>query len=192
MKPNISKPSQEDVLNAFAVEPNPGPETLDRYLRNYPECTADLVELSRDLLQPMVGAAGPLSEKDKAMIDAAWKRHQEAALAARADPFAVLTVFGLREIARVLGVRRQIVAAFRERKVIVASVPQPFLARLASALSTTVGRLTEFLTAPPTPSPALSYKADGKPSVAGPATFEQLLVDSGVPEAERAKLMAGD
>ncbi len=192
MKTNTSRPSREDVLNAFAVEPDAGPAILARYVRDYPEFKAELADLSQELQQPITELAGPLSPQDQARINSAWKRHHEAVLAGRADPFAALTTSGLREVARVLGVPRLIVTAFREHKVLVDSVPQHILGRLASCLSITPGRLTQVLAAPLAPAHARSYKADEKPSVAGAVTFEQLLIDAGVPPAERAKLMAGE
>ena len=44
-----SAPSREDVLDAFAVEPNHERNTLERYLRDYPQYAAELVDLSREL-----------------------------------------------------------------------------------------------------------------------------------------------
>jgi hypothetical protein len=191
MKPNASKP-REDVLNAFAVEPDPSADTLDRYVREYPEYAVDLKELSQELLAPVTEATGPLSAEDTAFIDKAWKRHQAVALSVQADPFAAVTVSVLREVANTLGIRRSVLTAFRERKVIFSSVPQAFLLRLASALNTPADALTKFLKLSPNPQPAFSYKADQKPKESGPVTFEQLLIESGMPEAERAKLMASE
>ena len=190
MKSTPSQFSREDVLDAFAVEQNTGPETLKRYVRDYPEYAADLKELSQALSQPMAEQTGPLSEADKALIDKAWKRYQAAVPAARVDPFAAVTISVLREVANVLGIRRSVLTAIRERRVIFASVPQAFLSRLASALNAPVDALIEFLKAPPSQKPALSYKSDQKPNESIQVTFEQLLIESGMPEAERAKLMA--
>ena len=131
----------------------------------------------------MTEATGPLSAEDIAFIDKAWKRHQAVALAVRANPFAAVTVSVLREVANTLGIRRSVLTAFRERKVIFSSVPQAFLLRLASALNTPADALTKFLKLSPNPQPACSYKADQKPKDSGPVTFEQLLIESGMPEA---------
>lgn len=187
MKMNTPKHSLEDVLSAFAVEPNLGAETLTSYIREYPEYTVALNELSQELLQPVTEVTGPLSAEDKTLVDNAWTRYQKAV---RPDPFAALTVSSLREIAKALEIPRNVLMAFRERRVVIASVPQPFLARLASALGTAVDRLTESLTLPTTQN-AWSYKADEKPEETGPVSFEQLLIDAGVPETERTKLMSG-
>ncbi len=79
--------------------------------------------------------------------------------------------------------------ALRDRKVIFASVPQPFLTQLASALNTPVDALVKFLKLPPIQQPAFSHKADEKPKETEPVTFEQLLIQAGVPEDKRAKLL---
>jgi len=189
MNPQPNKFSLEDVLNAYAVEPDHGPETLERYIQDYPDYATDLRDLSQELLQPIVEMTGPLPPEDRALIDSAWKRHLAAAPAVCVDPFAELTVSALREIANMLGVGRSILMAFRDRKVIFASVPQPFLAQLASAVNTPVDALAKFLQLPPVQQPAFSHKADEKPKETAPVTFEQLLIQAGVPEDKRAQLL---
>jgi hypothetical protein len=191
MKPQPNKFCLEDVLNAYAVEPDHDPETLDRYIKDYPDYAADLKGLSHELLQPIVEMTGPLSAEDEALIGSAWKKHLAAAPTVCADPFAALTVSTLREIANMLGIGRSILMAFRDRKVIFASVPQPFLTQLATALNTSVDALAQFLKLPPIQQPAFSHKADEKPKETEPVTFEQLLIQAGVPEEKRAKLTVG-
>lgn len=51
MKPNASKP-REDVLNAFAVEPDPSADTLDRYVREYPEYAVDPSQAHQKCVKP--------------------------------------------------------------------------------------------------------------------------------------------
>lgn len=192
MKPTTPQPSRDDVLDAFAVEQDIGRETLERYLRDYPQYAAELVDLSRELSRVIVEDDEPLSAEDLALVDAAWRRHLEAAPMPIVDPIATLSVAESRTIARDLGVPRQIITAFRERKVIVASVPRRFLAHLASAVNSTVEAIESALAFPPLQSPARSYKADERPRTETPVTFEQLLIDAGVPEEKRALLMADD
>lgn len=192
MSPAPSKPSREDVLDAFAVESDTGRNTLERYLRDYPEFAAELVDLSRELSRVLVEDEEPLSAEDESLIKVAWQRHMEAASRAISDPLAALSVAELREVARSLDVPRQVVTAFRERRVIVGSVPRRFLARLAATVNSTVDLLTSALALQPTPSLARSYKSDSKPGADAPVTFERLLIDAGVPGEKRAQLMAED
>lgn len=191
MTPSASQP-REDVLDAFAVEPDAGRATLERYLRNYPEYAAELVDLSRELSRGVCEDEEPLSTEDQALIDTAWRRHLEAAPKVVADPLAALSVAEFREVARHLGVRQQVITAFRERRVIVASVPRRFMVRFAAAVNSTVDLLASALALPPAPSLARNYKSDAKPEAGAPVTFERLLIDAGVPDEERALLMADD
>ena len=203
----IPSPTREEVLDAFAVEPNPGRETLERYLRAYPALAADLVDLARELSRPIPQDAAPLSAEDSARVDAAWLRHR--AVVARGasaaplavpsevrspavDPFASLAIDDLRRVARELGVPRQVVTAFRERRVDIASVPGAFLARLASALHSTREVIAATLSQPAGLSPGWSYKADTKPSADDRIPFERLLRDAGVADTERDALLRDD
>ena len=82
-----SAPSREDVLDAFAVEPNHERNTLERYLRDYPQYAAELVDLSRELSRVIFENKEPLSAEDQTLIEGAWRRHLEAAPKAIVDPF---------------------------------------------------------------------------------------------------------
>jgi hypothetical protein len=189
---SASRPSLEDVLNAFAVEDAGDKGVLARYLKDFPEYAEDLIDLSREVHRAPSEGEPELSVHDKSRIEAAWRRFSERAPAAIADPLAALSVSEIRQVAAALGVKRQILAALREHRVIVASIPTRFLSRLATAAKTTVDQLREALSVPLTLSPARSYKSDAAPEAGGPVTFERLLVDAGHSEAERAALMSED
>lgn len=190
MSPAIRQPSREDVLGAFAVEPRSDRQTLERYLREFPTFASELVELSRELTRDLCEDEAPLSTEDQRQVDAAWLRHVDAAPKSIADPLASLSAATLRDVAKQLDVPRQVVTAFRERRVIVTSVPRPFLARFAKALNSAIDDLVGALSLQPAPTMARSYKADGKPGANAPVTFEQLLIDAGVPDDRRASLMS--
>lgn len=183
-------PSKHDVLDAFAVEPDPGRETLERYLRTYPQYASELVELSRELTRRYPPDETPLSAEDQAKIDAAWLRHAAAAPAAIADPFAALSVQELRGVAKRLDVPRQVLTAFRNRRVQLSTVPRRFLARLAEATNSSLDQLVDALSSPRSSEFARSYKSDQKPTASDAVNFEQVLIDAGVPEEKRAQLMS--
>jgi hypothetical protein len=177
------------VLDAFAVESEPGRSTLERYLRLYPEYAGELIDLSRELSSESYEDAAPLSAADQALIDAAWSQHAKAVPAAASDPFAALTVDDWRTVAQVLDVPRQVVTALRERQVSLVSIPRRFLAMLAEAMRSSVAQLESSWE----PAPLLvarSYKADNKPTAGEQVTFEQVLIDAGVPAEKRARLLA--
>src|SRR6266498_319946 len=127
MKRSSSNPSSEDVLYAFSVEQRHDRETFERYLKSYPEYAGELADLLRELSRQVKEDTEPLSAEDSARIDAAWKRYVSAVSASCAiNPFSSLAPERLREIALSLGVPRQVITAFRERKVVAESVPGRF------------------------------------------------------------------
>ena len=188
MSPAGGRPSRESVLDAFAVESEPGRSTLERYLRLYPEYAGELIDLSRELSREACDDAVPLSGADQALIDAAWSQHA-AAFPAAADPFVALTVDDWRAVARGLDVPRQVVTALRERRVSLVSIPRRFLQRFAEAARSSVAQL-EASWGPGQLTGARSYKADSKPTAGEQVSFEQVLIDAGVPAEKRAQLLA--
>jgi hypothetical protein len=190
MSPPTSEATREEVLDAFAVEPTHGRETLARYLREYPQFALELVDLSRELSRAIIEDNEPLSEADASWIDAAWKRHVEAAPPAVSDPFAVLSVNELREVAARLGVPRQVITAFRERRVDMTTVPRPFMSTFAELMKTALEPFIAVLSGPPQASFARSFKSNERPEVAARASFEQILIDAGVSAEKRSSLLA--
>ncbi|MHA6821389.1 hypothetical protein ACQUKI_07555 [Ralstonia pseudosolanacearum] len=128
-----------------------------------------------------------LAKSSSRAIESALQRHHEAlASAAILDN---LPVAKQREIAAVLGVPRSVITAFRERKVIAASIPRLFMRRFAATLGGSVKALLECLALPSGGQLAHSYKSETKPNTQLQATFEQLLIDAQVPPEKRAELM---
>lgn len=191
MSAHTPKLSCDQVLELFAMEPDSGGQTLQRYLREYPEYATQLVDLSQEIFRFSIQDESPLSVEDQMRIDTAWSRIQSAPSKVATDPFAELSVPKLREIAQTLNVPRQVITAFRERTVIVASVPKRFLARLADLVGSRVQDLLDTLALPPQQL-ARSYKADGKPNEAVRVTFEQLLSDAGLSDEGIELLLADD
>lgn len=81
--------------------------------------------------------------------------------------------------------------AFKERTVVVGSIPQRFLSRLAELLQSSVQQLTTSLEQQPM-AVAGSYKSDGKPSNVEKISFEQTLRDADLSEEDIATLMEED
>jgi len=188
VSPGGERPSRESVLDAFAVEREPGRSTLERYLRLYPEYAGELIDLSRELSREIPEDIAPLSATDQALIDAAWLQHAKAMPAAPVDPFAALTVDDWRAVAKRLDVPRQVVTALRERRVSLVSIPRGFLARLAEAMCSSVEQLEASWRLAQL-SGVRSYKADSKPVIGEQVSFKQVLIDAGVPPERRARLM---
>jgi len=182
------RPSREMVLDAFAVESAPDRSTLGRYLRLYPEYAAELIDLSRELSRETQDDTAPLSAADHALLDAAWGQHAAARPAAPAAATA-LTADDWRAVAQRLEIPRQVVTALRERRVLLVSIPRQFFQKFAEAIGSTITQLEASWDAAHL-SAARSYKADGKPEVGEQVTFEQVLIDAGVPAEKRDKLLA--
>lgn len=182
----------EDVLDAFAVEPNHDRETLERYLREYPDFALALIDLSRELSRSAFAGEEELSADDFARINSAWTTHVSSAPHADADPLSSLSVSELRELAKNMDVPRQVISAFREKRVVLLSVPKGFLTKMAYALKCAYEALESSLSPEPTFSAGRSHKSDVKPTSDTLTTFEQLLIDAEVPPEKRQMLMADD
>ena len=191
MSTHLPKLSLDQVLESFAMEHDADGQALRRYLQEYPEYSPQLVDLSQEIFRFDILDESPLSMEDQMRIDTAWSRIQSAPTKAVTDLFADLSVPKLREVAQTLDVPRQVITAFRERAVIVASIPMRFLTKLAGLLGSSVQDLQDSLSLPPQ-AQARSYKADGKPSEAARVTFEQLLRDAGQSDEQIELLLADD
>lgn len=192
MNPVEAQVGLEDVLDAFAVESDTGSEMLARYLRDFPQFARELIDLGRELARDVYEDEASLTEREREIIDSAWRRHTDAApqQTLKADPFATLSTAKLRETAKRLDVPRQVITAFRERRVLLETIPRQFLQRLAKAIPITVDHLIASLSAPPALALTRSYKAEGKPGASAAVSFEQILIEAGVPDERRAALLA--
>lgn len=105
------------------------------------------------------------------------------------DKLAALSVPQQREVAKRLGIPRNVLTGFRERRVIPPTVPRPFLSRLAAEIGAAVDELRSMLAQPLVVTPAHQHKADDKPQEHLQCSFEQLLIDAGVSPEKRAELL---
>ncbi|UQE03545.1 hypothetical protein [Bradyrhizobium japonicum] len=178
----------EDVLLAFSVEPVHDKPTLDRYLALYPQYTEDLIDLSLDLR--IEGRGISEAFEDEATFQRALEQLRRAGASPRsaANPFEAFRGTSFASLADSLRVPRSVLIAFRDRLVIVSSVPQLFLARIARAAHTTVADLLAYLNLPPAVAGAMNYKADVKPASSEKVPFEALLDSSGVTPEQKADI----
>jgi hypothetical protein len=191
MMPVDPQPSREDVLYTFAVGSNSG-RNLEQYLRDYPQYAAELIDLPHELSRDVCEDEMPLSDKDLALIDKAWLQHVAVVPQEIVDPFATLSVTEQRELAQQLNVPHQVILAFREHRVELASVPTLFLERLAVALNSTVEMLKNAFALPSKPNLARSYKANNRPNAHIQANFEQILIEANVPPDKQVLLMTAE
>lgn len=174
----------EDVLAAFAVEPNHNKETLDRYLVDHPHLRSELLDLALELELNEVDES-PL-DFDSPVVAKSWSRFSQAA----SEPLTAASF--TRDVATSLGVKPAAVVQLRDRAVLVASIPQRFLARIAETVGTGLEELSAYLSAPRNLASGASYKADGKPNAVEQMTLAEVLRQCGHSPEEISKLLDED
>lgn len=183
------RPSLDEVLSSFAVEAHTDKETLERYMRQYPEYALQLVDLSQELARTS-DDEGRLTSDEGDAIGAAWATFSKAVDAP--DVFASLSAADLSRIARTLSVPRQVLTAIRERRVTFSTYPKRFLQRLADALGRAVDEVGATLSMPKVVS-VRSFRSDDKPAQTGDTiSFEQVLRQAGTTDELLAELLADD
>lgn len=188
---NTPEISLEEVLEAFLLEADSGPATLQRYLREYPQFSDELIDLSSEIFQFSLVEEGELLDADRTRIESVLAQFRSAASRAAQAALARLAPEKQRELSQALGVPRQVILAFVERGVVAGTVPGRFLARMADILRTSVQDIVAHLSQPPQRTVRYA-KAKDKPQEAGQVSFEQLLRDAGVSEEKALELLRDD
>jgi hypothetical protein len=178
-----SVPTEDEVLDAFAVEPNHDAATIRHYLQAYPQYAEALVDLSRELSREL-SEDEPLSDREIARIDDAVRRYVGGPSSAR---FAPPTVEQCRAAAKELRVPRQVITAILECKVEVETISRRTRERLAAQFNATLEGMVEALSGSQM-STSRSYKADKRPFVGEKVSFERVLREAGVSEETIADL----
>jgi hypothetical protein len=182
-----SVPTEEDVLDAFAVEPSHDVATIRHYLQAYPQYAEAIIDFSRELSRE-IPEHEPLSDGEIAWIDDAVQRYAGGPSSAR---FAPPTVEQCRAAAKELRVPRQVITAILECKVAVETISRRTRERLAAQFNATVEGMVGALSGPET-SASRSYKADERPSLGEKVSLERVLREAGVSEETIADLLSGD
>jgi hypothetical protein len=185
---NTPQISIDEVLEAFSLEADAGTQTLQRYLREYPQFSDELIDLSNEIFQFSLVEEGELFDTDRARMESALTQFRSVASRVAQAALERLAPERQRELAQALGVPRQVILAFVERGVIANTVPRRFLARMAEGLRISVRDMVAHLSQPPRQTVRYA-KADDKPQEAGQVSFEQLLRDAGVSEEQTAELL---
>ena len=171
----------ENILAAFAVEPNHDKQTMDRYLSTYPDLRSNFLNLLLELDFDEADET-PL-DLDSPVVATSWSRYSQ------------LTVKSLsaksftRYVAATMGLKTAVVMQLRDRAVRFESLPKRFLVRLAHALGAGIEELTSYLTAPRVLAAGASYKAKAKPNVAPQMELAAVLAHCGYTQEEIADLV---
>jgi hypothetical protein len=183
-------PSQEEVLDAFAVEPVHDRLTLERYLRAHPQYASALCELSLEFARTDLPER-QLAADDEELVARAWSQRVALDGVPMINPIGALAPADRHTLARDLGIKTQVLSLFREGRIALETVPRQFLARFADLLETSVDALIRGLGVP-APSTAQAYKSDVRPSVEGCVSFERAIKASGASDDEVAALLLDD
>jgi hypothetical protein len=168
---------QDNILDDFAIETPFGPETLLRYIQEYPTLALELTDLYHELLMVDLSAA-----TDGLQLEA--KPTVETSQQNLADVTAALSGTNLRNLAKTLGLPRDFIAGFRDRKIRFGSVPGALLTNLAHSASVSLHQLVGYLMGNAGPTPQMAYKADEKPRKSAAVEFDIFVEGLGLNENE--------
>lgn len=171
----------ENILAAFAVEPDHDKATLDRYLTAHPDLKTEFLDLILEL--EFDNGDGSALDLESETVSASWKRFANSS-----DVPLAASAF-TRDAAKAMAVKTTVIMQLRDRAVLVATIPLGFMSRLAASLGTSDAELTEYLSSPRSLATGASYKADGKPTLAPQMDLSDLLAQCGYTPAEISQLM---
>ena len=191
---NSSRLNEEEVLLAFAVEPRHDNETLTRYLKNYPEYSTALVNLSTEL---MIEDCREVNEdfSSSSAVSKAWQRFNEAVAIDNCkrpitNPFAGLNSEHLKAVAEKIGINKLLLVRLRDRGIDIATIPNRFVEKAAIALGVTADALRFYLIGPPCIVSDLSFRSDVKPIVTAQISFTQAIESSQLTAQQQTEMKA--
>ena len=180
---------EESVLMAFSMEPSHGRETLERYVREYPQHATALIDCSIDLLYEVPESDVPAIEVPDSAVDKAWQRFERAVQqtdAEVANPFTKLNTSSFKSLARSLDVSNLFLMRVRDRAIL----PAQFVEKLASELGVTVQTVNVYLQGPPGMVSGHAFRSSVKPGVGEQITFDQAVATSQLSPEQQATLKA--
>lgn len=189
-----NSPSREDILYSFSVEPSHDRDTLERYLRLYPDHSEDLVDLSSALrISQMVRPRAENRLPDPKASEA-WQALVACTPPAGEENAQSQTTLNLKghaliDVANKLNIPRSLVTALRDRLAEPSSIPMRFISRLAVVTGSSIKAIQQYLAQPPVTSSALQFKSDVQPKNQGQVSFRKLVDDTPMPDEQRQALL---
>lgn len=188
-----SRPSEEEVLLAFSVEPTHDRKTLEQYLKEYPEHAKALVACSIEL---MVDAtrSDDVAVSSEGAVDRAWQRFQT--VVGQPDdvlvtnPFATLNPTAFRSLAKKLDITNLLLIRLRDRAIVAATIPRRFVQGLATELGATAEAVMDYLQSPPAMVSGHSFRSAVKPAVTEQISFAEAIEMSQLTTAQLDALKA--
>ena len=184
----------DSVLDAFAAEMVHDRDTLERYIRKYPELAEELIDLAYEL---RMGAdladveKGPISDP---ALNTAWENFlaaspKAAAMTAAVDPFSQFRGVAFASLATKMAVPRSILTAIRDRLVSPETIPSSFLSRFAEATGSSMFVVKTYIWQESQAPFGFAFKSDQKPSQQGQTTFRKLVENTPMSESQRVLLL---
>lgn len=148
--------NRDAILDDFAMEDRIAAETLRTYIEKYPSLALELTDLYHELLLvDLSTAVGEIQLETKSAVASSQQDvvHVTNALSGK----------NLRDLAKKLGLPRDYIAGFRDRKFRLGSIPGTLLVNIAQSADISVHKLVLYFQAGAGSASKLAYKADGKP-----------------------------
>ncbi len=193
MNGHNGKPDDEEIMLAFSVEPEHGPTTLQRYLSRYPHLASELLDLAIELRLDSGEQVG--SQSISPEVDSAWelfvsKTEANKQISERDanEITASLVLPAMRDI----GLPPSILRAIRSGLVKAEGFPLRWLTRISRVGGYAADTLRSYIARPPTLSSSMSFKSDGKPTIAEKVTFRELVESTTLSQAEKAEILKED
>jgi hypothetical protein len=185
---------KEAILYAFAVEELHDRETLERYLRQYPDLAEDLIDLSSELRLTKVLDSPPAQTAADPGWEHAWQQfiatgRPTPRQGTATNPFAGFKGEAFVQLAKSLDLPRNFVTALRDGLVAATSIPIGFTQRLAQAMKVPVASLQDHFAGSRPNLAGLSFKSDDKPTRQGQMTFRELVERTEMTESQRLSLL---
>lgn len=190
MDPN----DREAILYAFAIEPNHDRQTIERYLRQYPDMAEDLVDIvSARRLREAAGVPSGDAVADPNWPEA-WEQFRQckprgASSDEAVNPFTAFRGQAFAKLAETLDVPRSVLVALRDGLVAASSIPERFVERLAEAMGSPIAALRGHFAKPQVSLQGRAFKSDDKPSHQRQMTFEELVQRTNMSMEQRQRLL---
>lgn len=183
-----AKTDNDDILDDFATELSLGPETLQNYVQRFPSLAVELTDLYHELrLVDLSVAVDHMPMEKKSATDIS-QQSTSVVMDALSGP-------NLRGLAQNLGLPRDFVAGFRDRKIRLGSIPGTVVGKLARTARVSINQLIDHLQNTAGPTPQMAYKADAKPQGSAAVEFDDFVAGLDLDESEMEalnKLSASD
>lgn len=189
-----SRPSEEEVLLAFSVEPMHDRKMLEYYLSEYPEHAKALAAFSIELMVEATRSSDEVAVTSEGAVDRAWQRFQSAVSlpddVSVINPFAMLNPAAFKSLAKKLDITNLLLIRLRDRAIDAATIPRRFVQGLATELGATAEAVMDYLRSPPAMVSSHSFRSAVKPAVTEQISFAKAVETSQLTEAQQNALKA--